>query len=515
MKHLWIYVLVAAVGISRCASAQNQVPDVASLVDMFESYRSTRQRDIVRDFSELLSLPNVATNLSDMERNAERISDLLEARGFAVELLEGGGAPYIYAELTSEPAKKTLLLYAHYDGQPVLPEDWTYPPFTPTLLDAPLEAGGRPVSLTDVSGSLDPEWRLYARSAGDDKMPIIAMLHALDALEQYGIPLAVNLKLFLDGEEEQGSPTLAGVLDQHRALLDADLMLFCDGPMHQSRRPQLVFGSRGDMVVDLTAYGPLRPLHSGHYGNWAPNPIMRLARLLTSMRDESGRILIKGYYDDVVPLAEEEREAIDNMPDMTTALQEELAIRTPEGDGARLEELIARPALNARGIAAGGVGEFGSNIIRPSATVSLDLRLVPDQMPRRIRELIENHIVAQGYYVVHEEPSAEVLRAHDKVMKVDWRGGAVPAMRTSLEHAAVRDLISLMQQAAPGLLLTPTFGGTLPLHEFGVRFATPIVVLPLANHDNNQHAENENIRLQNIWDAISLYGALFARYGRD
>lgn len=504
--------LAAAAALASPALPAQVAPNIDTVIAAVNEYRRAHEPAIVESFAELLALPNIATNLAAMDRNAEHIEALLQARGFATGRLQAGGAPYLYAERASDTAAATLLIYAHYDGQPVIEDDWAHPPFSPMLLDGPREAGGQPVDIAGLSGALDPEWRLYARSAGDDKLPIIALASALDALDANGIPLAVNLKLLLDGEEERGSPTLTRVLDEHGGLLGADLMLFCDGPMHQSRRAQLVFGSRGDMTVDLTAYGPIRPLHSGHYGNWAPNPIMRLAHLLARMRDESGRILIDGYYDDVAMLTPRERAAIAAMPDMTAQLESELAIRTPEGDGARLEELITRPAVNARGFVAGGVGAQGSNAIRPNATVSLDLRLVPNQMPPRVRERIEAHIASQGYYIVHEDPTEETLRAHDKVVKADWRGEGTPAYRTSLDDPAVASLIRLMRSLSPDLLLTPMMGGTLPLYDFGTRFATPIVILPLANHDNNQHAENENVRLQNVWDAIAVFGAILARY---
>ena len=295
-------------------------PDVAAVQDAIDAWRADREAQIVEDFIGLLSIPNVASNLPDLERNADRIVGLLERRGFSTQRLNAGGAPYVYAELSVPGAAETILIYAHFDGQPVQEEEWAHPPFSPALLDAPLPAGGKPVDLEQVDGRLDPEWRLYARSAGDDKMPVIALVHALDALAANHIPLSVNLKLLLDGEEERGSPTVGKIIDRHKNLIDADLLLFCDGPMHPSRRAQLVFGVRGDVTVDITTYGATRPLHSGHFGNWAPNPIMQLARLLVSMRDDTGRILIDGYYDDVVPLGEPERDAIANMPDTTEAL---------------------------------------------------------------------------------------------------------------------------------------------------------------------------------------------------
>lgn len=490
--------------------AQNDA-ELAQVFDIVDAYRAAHEFEIYDDFAQLLRLPNVADFSEDMDRNADHLTELFESRGFSVRRLDAGGSPYLFAELGASPDAQTVMFYAHYDGQPVLEADWASPPFSPTLLDAPLDAGGQPVVPVERGGRFDPEWRLYARSAGDDKMPIIALLYAIDALAANDVPLGINIKVLLDGEEEQGSPTLAAMLDQYGSLLAADLMLFCDGPMHQSRRAQLVFGVRGDVGVDVTAYGASRPLHSGHYGNWAPNPIMQLAYLLTSMRDESGRILIEDYYDDVSGLSESERRAIDAMPDVSATLMDELAVHTPEGGGTRIEELITRPAVNARGFVAGGIGDDASNIVLARATVALDLRLVPNQTPEGVRELLERHITSEGFHIVYEEPSVDVLRSHAKVARLDWRGG-YPALRTRMDEPAATRLIELMRTIAPDLILTPTMGGSLPLYRFAERLSAPIVILPLANHDNNQHAENENIRLQNFWDAIPVFGTILAAY---
>ena len=489
-----------------------QGPDPAEVVAAINEYRATREKQILTDFAELLSMPNVAIDLDDMHRNAEHITGMLEARGFATRTLTAGNAPYIYAELEQPGATETLLIYAHFDGQPVQEENWAYPPFEATLLDGTLQAGAQPVAIDEVQGQFNPEWRLYGRSAGDDKMPIVAMVHVIDALRANDIPLSVNLKLLLDGEEERGSPTVGRIIDENRELFDADLFLFCDGPMHQSRRTQLVFGVRGSRTLDITTYGANRPLHSGHYGNWAPNPVMQMTYLLTSMRDESGRILIDGYYDNVATLTESERAAIAAMPDITESLKNELAVHTPEGDGTRIEELVMQPALNVRGLVAGGVGNKGRNVVLATATASLNLRMVPNQNPARLRELIEAHMVGQGWHIVEEEPTNETLRAHPRVAKLDWRGSGSPGLRTSLDDPMSVRLIDLMRRIAPDLIVTPTMGGTLPLGAFDEKLDAPIIILPLANHDNNQHAENENIRLQNIWDAMAIYGALLATF---
>lgn len=486
---------------------------VAIVKESVDAYRRAHEALIVDDFVQLLSLPNDAAVLADMERNADHIVSQLERRGFTTRQLHAGGAPYIYAELLSPGAAETILIYAHFDGQPVQIENWAYPPFAPVLLDGPIRAGAVVIDTGAVEGQFDPEWRLYARSAGDDKMPIVALLHTIDALVANGIDLSVNLKLLLDGEEERGSPTVGKIIDENRKLFDADLLLFCDGPMHQSRRTQLVFGVRGSTTVDITSYGPARPLHSGHYGNWAPNPVMELSWLLTSMRAESGRILVDGYYDDVAPLGELERAAIAAMPDMTDMLRNELGVHTPEGDGKRLEELITLPAINVRGFVAGGVGEKGRNIILSTATASLDLRLVPNQTPRRAVQLIRAHLEKQGIHVVFEDPSIETLREFPRVAKLDWRDAGYPALRTRLDDPMSIRLTGLMRMIAPDLIVTPNMGGSLPLHEFSSRLSAPIIILPLANHDNNQHAENENIRLQNLWNAMAVYGAMLASFG--
>ena len=510
----WLCGLILALPmVSATVAAQGLASvDPTNVAAAINDYREANEADILFDFVDLLSLPNVASNVEDMNRNAEHIAGYLDERGFSTQILNAGAAPYVFAEMLQPNATETILIYAHFDGQPVQAENWAYPPFEPTLLDGTLQAGGQPIDIADVD-SFDPEWRLYARSAGDDKMPIVALAHVIDAMKANGIPLSVNLKLLLDGEEERGSPTAGRLLDEYGHLMDADLLLFCDGPMHQSRRTQLVFGVRGSTTLDITTYGAVRPLHSGHYGNWAPNPVMTLAYLLTSMRDETGRILIDGYYDNVATPTELERAAIADMPNIEESLKNELAVHTPEGDGMRIEELVMLPALNARGLVAGGVGGSGRNVILSTATASLNLRLVPNQQPMRLRELIEAHVAGEGFHVVHEEPGAELLREHAKVARLDWRGMGDAGLRTSLDHPMSRRLISLMKDIAPDLIVTPTMGGTLPLRDFDTKLDTPIIILPLANHDNNQHSENENIRLQNIWDAMAIYGSVLATFG--
>ncbi|MDT8321474.1 MAG: M20/M25/M40 family metallo-hydrolase [Xanthomonadales bacterium] len=212
--------------------------DPTEVAERVRDWRAAHEQQIVDDFAALLSIPNVATDAVNIRRNARHIQGLLEPHGFEVRLLESvDGPPAVFAERHLPEAERTLLIYAHYDGQPVSADDWASDPWSPVMRSGLVEYGGEPVPM---QAPFDPESRIFARSAGDDKAPIIALTAALDALQAAGLEPSVNIKLFLDGEEEIGSPHLAATLNEHRELLKADLWLFCDGPMHQSRRSQLV-----------------------------------------------------------------------------------------------------------------------------------------------------------------------------------------------------------------------------------------------------------------------------------
>ena len=469
--------------------------------------------ELLREYQALLSLPNLASDGPGIARNAAQIKDLLESRGVRVRLLDGaGGPPVVYGEL-SVGAPKTVVIYAHYDGQPVEPERWASPPWTPVLRDGPLGPGVHTIDLATLSGPLGPEWRIFARSASDDKAPILALAAALDALKALGARPSVNLKLFFEGEEEVGSPHLAEVLEQNRELLKADAWLLCDGPVHQSRRPQVVFGVRGVTDVELTVYGPARAVHSGHYGNWATNPAVTLAQLVAGLRDADGRITIAGFYDDVRPVSRAERAALAAVPDADAALREDLALAATEASGARLVERLMLPALNLRGLSSGAVGARAQNAIPTDARASIDFRLVPDQTPAKVRERFEAHLVSLGYHVVHAEPTLAERRATPKLVRLDW-GPGYPAGRTSLELPFSRRLLAVVGEGLPEpVIALPTLGGSVPMYLFSQTFGVPVVGLPIVNHDNSQHAPDENLRLQNLWDGIATFAVVAAGLG--
>jgi acetylornithine deacetylase/succinyl-diaminopimelate desuccinylase-like protein len=496
------------------ALAAWQAPADTALRGRVAAYRAEREVAIVRELTELLAIPNLATDSVNIRKNAALLLQMLTRRGATARLLESPGSPpAVYGELLTPGATRTVVFYAHYDGQPVDTARWVTMPWTPTLRDGPLGPGVRTLPFPAGAARFDPEWRVFARSASDDKSPIVAMLTALDALKALGRRPSVNLKFFFEGEEEAGSGHLRDMLTRHAALLKADLWLFGDGPVHQSRRPLVSFGVRGVMGINLTIYGPARPLHSGHYGNWAPNPNVMMAHLIASLRDEEGKILIDGFYDDIRPFTPAQRAALDAIPPMEAQLAGELRLGRTEGGGARLPERTALPALNVSGLSGGRTGAGSANVIVPEATAYLDFRMVPDQTPERVRALLEAHLRRRGYYVVTQDPDSATLRSHPRVIKMTGDGG-YPATGTSLDLPASRAVLRAAEAAlGERVIAQPPLGGSLPLYQFVEVLGAPLVMVPIVNHDNNQHAENENLRIRNLWDGIELYAGLLAYLG--
>ncbi len=487
-------------------------PSPSPSADGVRAWRQGHEGAIVRELADLVRLPNLARDSAAIRANADRLVAMLGRRGLETRLLEVDGAPpAVYGLRRVAGARRTIVFYAHYDGQPVDPARWHGDPWTPVLRVRALEDGGKDIPVGE--GPLPAEARLYGRSSSDDKGPIVALLAAFDALRALGREPTVNVALFLEGEEEAGSPHLERMLQAHRDALAADAWLFCDGPVHPSRRMQLYFGARGVTDLEVTLYGPARPLHSGHYGNWAPNPAVELAHLVSGLRDRDGRIQIAGYYDDVRPPSQAEREALAEVPDVDAALREELALARTEADGARLVERILLPALNVRGLFAGAVGAQAANAIPTEARASIDFRLVPDQTPESVRARVEAHLRAQGYEIVHEAPSLDTRRAQARLVRLEW-GAGYPAARTSMALPVSRALVRVVSETtgAPVIRL-PTLGGSVGMEVFTRVLGRPVVGLPIVNHDNNQHAADENLRLQNLWDGIEVFAAVMTRLG--
>ncbi len=486
-----------------------------SVTPAVRAWREQHEAEIVRELADLVAIPDVARDHANILKNAETIRAMLERRGISAKILDNGDAPpAVFGEIKTPGATRTIGLYAHYDGQPVVVADWVTPPFQPTLRARPGADGSLgAVQPIPTAGRVDPEFRLYGRGSADDKGPLVAMLFAVDALRATGNKPTVNIKFFFDGEEEAGSAHVGAILERENALLRADVWLFADSPVHQSRKMQVVFGARGDMSVEMTVYGPSHALHSGHYGNWAPNPGVLLTDAIASMRSGDGRILIDHFLDDVPPISATDRAAIRALPVIDADLRRELLLGGSEANNALLAERILLPAVNLRGIRSGQVGALASNSIPTDASASIDFRLVPNQTPAHVRDLVEAHLRARGWFLVHDEPADSVRLNHPKVMRLAWGAGA-PVVKTSMDLPISKAIRSVISEATGSpVFAVPMMGGSLPIDIFEAALKVPLIIVPTVNHDDNQHAKDENVRVQNLYDGIEVFAALMTRLG--
>lgn len=471
------------------------------------AYVSSKKNDILKEYLSFLSIPNVASDSVNIRRNAKEIMRMMSARGIAnVRLLNAKSKatpPAVYGEVLVPGAKTTLIFYAHYDGQPVNPAQWApgLSPFEPRIFKGTFDKEPVPAPYDGVE--IQDDWRIYARAASDDKAGVAVILNAYDAVRQKKMKLRHNIKFFFEGEEEAGSPHLSEILEANKSLLAGDLWVICDGPVHQTGKKVVSFGVRGDAHVDVTVYGPKRPLHSGHYGNWAPNPGMMLAHLLTSMKDAKGKVLIEGFYDDVVPLTEKEKEALKKLPAIDEQMKAELGLGWTENEGMSLAEAINLPSLNINGMQSGNVGKMASNQIPTSASAVIDLRLVLGNDWRRQQQKVVDHIKRQGYHVIDHEPSDEERALHPRIAKVIPGDDGYNAQRTPMDLPIAGKIIKAVSSTVnDGVVLVPTSGGSLPLFVFEKYLGSKTIAVPVVNHDNNQHAENENVRIGHLFTGI-------------
>ena len=479
----------------------------AQAADLPQAEAERHAQASYREYFELLSLPNDAIVPEDIRKNVDWLAKAFEKRGFATRQLDNDGKPMLYAELPGrDAARKTVLFYMHLDGQPVIPAQWAQKsPWTPVLKRRAADGGWEEIDAAPLfDGPVDPEWRVFGRASADDKGPIMMMLAAIDALKAPGGTPAVNVKVILDSEEEKGSPSIAKVMQAHRELLACDAIVIHDGPMHATNRPTLVFGNRGAAEARLTVYGAEVPLHSGHYGNYAPNPAQRLATLLASMKNEQGRVTVAGYYDRV-RISAADRQVMAAVPDDETALRRRLGIARTDKVGANYQEAMQYPSLNVRGMASAAVGDKVANIVPDRAVAELDLRTTPDSDAAYLGALIEKHIVKQGYHLVKGTPSDEDRARYDKLATFSYQSEGADAAGAPIDSAIGRWAYKSLTDsfgATPAPVRIRMMGGTVPTAEIVKVLQVPFAIVPLVNADNNQHAANENLRLGNYVSGV-------------
>lgn len=472
------------------------------------------------EYLELLSLANVAAEPSDIQKNAAFLEKSFQKRNFKTRLLDNPARrPMLLAELNGARASAaTILFYAHFDGQPIVKEEWAQQdPFEPVVKKRDAKGAWHEVPRERLSATpLDPELRVFARSASDDKAPIVMLLTALDVLQSQGKKPAINVKVLLDSEEEMGSPSLAEVVKTNAASFKADALIVLDGPVHASGKPTLVFGNRGITQVTLTVFGPKAPLHSGHFGNYVPNPAQRLASLLASMKDDDGRVLVEGYYDGI-KLTAADRQILEATGDDEAALLKRVGIARAERVGDNYQEALQYPSLNVRGMASASVGAKASNIVPHEAIAEIDIRTTPETDGRHLFELLKRHIEKQGYYLVDGAPSEADRASHDKLAKFELHG-VEAAQRVPMDAPVGRWAMSALKSATapvPGTdpVRIRMMGGTVPTDVLVDALGLPFVLVPTVNADNNQHTFDENMRLGNfVTGTETIYSLLVTKY---
>ena len=485
-------------------------PLAQTVQQKINQFRKQNETRIIEEYVRFVAIPNVTRDTSNILRNVAFIKMMMEQRGIKAQFLDGitpNVNPVVFGEVKVPGAKTTLSFYAHYDGQPVNPAKWTggLQPFEPVFIDKPVEQGGKIIS---VSGNISPEYRLAGRGSADDKAGVMTILNAYEALVKTGIALKHNIKFFFEGEEELGSTHLDEIFIKHKEKLETDLWIIIDGPRHVSGKKMISFGVRGDVNMHLTVYGPKRPLHSGNYGNWAPNPALSLVQLLASMKDDKGHVLVEGYYDDVLPLSSSEKETLSKIPNIEETLKKELGIAEPEGDGRSFPELLHLPTLNINGIKSADVGDLGANIIPTKAEAMLDLRLVlGNEVDKQINKVIK-HIEKNGFHIIDHEPTDEERLKYAKLIKITRTPG-YPAQRTSFDLPIAQSMVNAVQATIDyPIVLIPSMGGSLPLYLFEKTLNAKVITVPVVNYDNNQHAENENVQLKFLWEGIETIAAI-------
>ena len=490
----------------------------AAAGELRERVERTAQQNF-DEYLDALRIPNVPAQPADIQRNADFLSRAFERRGFAVRLVTNPAArPVVLAELAPRAELPTVLFYFHYDGQPVVPSQWSQAdPFVPVVRRRNAAGEWQDVGADALQAwPLDPELRVFARSASDDKAPILMLLTALDVLAAQAEAPAFNLKVMLDGEEEIGSPSLAATVASARAAFAADALVILDGPSHASGRPTVVFGNRGIAVATLTVFGPRVPLHSGHYGNYAPNPAVRLAALIASMKDDEGRVLIPAFYDGV-RLTEADRITLADVGDDEAALRARIGIARAESVGANYQESLQYPSLNVRGMAAAAVGAAASAVLPSEAVAEIDMRTTPETDGRRLYELVRAHIERAGYHLIDGEPTDAERAQFDKLARFTL-GSTANAMRMPMDSAIGRwATAALRAPTAPQPDEAPVqirmMGGTVPTDVLIAALQLPFLLVPTVNDDNNQHAANENLRVGHfVTGTETIYSLLTTPY---
>ena len=455
----------------------------------------------IQELKDFVAIPNDALVAEDILKNIVWLEEKFKERGFETQILETEGQPLFFAELPKIKRAKTILFYMHLDGQSVDASKWNQEDPYKAVLKSLTETTYTTLDWNRLDGEINEDWRVFGRSTSDDKGPIVMLLQAIDLLKENKQKIPFNVKVILDSEEEKSSKPLPNAVKKYRDILAADYLIINDGPLHVSDNPTLVFGCRGITTINLTTYGPIKPQHSGHYGNYAPNPGFRLAQLLATFKDENGKVLIEGYYDGIT-IDKNTAAVLKSVPDNEAQIQQNLAIKSPETVGSFYQEALQYPSLNIRGLSSGWTGKKARTIVPESATAAIDIRLVPESDGTRLKELIKVHIQQQGFYITNSTPTREERLQHGKIVTFE-SGSVTNPFRTELDVPFARWLEDTLDDE--NLVKIRIMGGTVPIAAFINELDIPAIIIPMVNPDNNQHSPNENLKIKNIKYGIETF----------
>jgi len=457
-------------------------------------------------FREFLQMPNDGNYPQQIETNLKWCEKTFQQLGFKTTVLVSSKIPHVYAEYITDPKKPNVLFYLQIDGQPVDKSAWNQiNPFEPVIKNQK----GNEISWQEIETNIDPEWKIFARSTSDSKGPAMCLISALNALKKRNIAPAFNVKVIMDFQEELSSPTIADLVNKHRTRLAADRLVIMDGTRHISDIPTIMFGARGIATLTLTVYGAKENLHSGQYGNYAPNPALKLAKLLAGMKDDDGRVTIPGFYDGV-SISEADKKSFAEIPENMAEINAEIGIAEAEKVGASYQEAMQYPSLNIRGLRASNIGKQVTTTIPNMAIAELDLRLVPETPGARQINLIKNYLTQHGVTLIDSLPTDQQRAKFKTLATLQQKEGSLP-FRTPMDSEIGIWLSKATERAVGKFLKVRATGGSQPMASFIETLNVPAVSLRIPNPYNNIHAANENIKIKNYEEGIKMCIALLTQ----
>jgi acetylornithine deacetylase/succinyl-diaminopimelate desuccinylase-like protein len=459
-------------------------------------------QETLAQYNEFLHIPNVGHFPEQAEANLNWCNAVFQELDFSTHVLQTKHLPLLFAQNEQRKDRKTILFYLQIDGQPVDSSKWDQGnPFIPVLKERTTEGEWKALDWNRLKKEYNPEWRVFARSSADSKGPALCFISALQILKAEQIDIPFNVKVIMDFQEEMGSPGTPGAVHEYQDLLQADMLVIMDGTRHISNLPTLTYGARGIAKVSMTVFGPRAPLHSGQYGNYAPNPAFRLAKLLGDLKDDSGKVTLPGFYDGI-ELSEEEKAILNSVPEDHEALNKRLGIAKAEAVGGSYQEALQYPSLNIRGMQSAWIGKEVRTIIPAEATAEIDMRLVPESDPDRLFSLLKDYVLAEGYHLVENAPTDEERAKYDKLIALKY-SLSYHAFQTPYDSDIGRWLEKAMIRAfdAPPVKMRTT-GGSQPMGPFIKTLGVPAVSVRIPNPDNNIHSPNENLRLGNFMEGL-------------